>query len=107
MLETDVFLPDELRQQAERFGNPPTAVAFAISAWIEREYRRGSARLVNSSGTWKTSSPSWSTRRGAAKKSARRPMPFVYVVMIKQLILVYLLTLPFASAMIAAGGRRW
>src|SRR5262245_14565631 len=39
--ETEVFLPEELRQQAERFGNPPTAVALAISGWIDRQYRSG------------------------------------------------------------------
>ncbi len=34
--------------------------------------------------------------QGACEKIRKTPMPFVYVVMIKQLILVYLLTLPFA-----------
>jgi putative membrane protein len=95
MLETDVFLPDELRKQAERFGNPPTAVAFAISAWIEREYRNGAldpamvrhmedqlSKMVDA--------------QGSCEKIRKTPLPFVYVVMIKQLILVYLLTLPFA-----------
>jgi putative membrane protein len=38
--------------------------------------------------------------QGACEKIRKTPMPFVYVVMIKQLILVYLLTLPFA-----VGGR--
>jgi len=95
MLETDVFLPDELRKQAERFGNPPTAVAFAISAWIEREFRKGEldtsllrhmedqlSKMVDA--------------QGSCEKIRKTPLPFVYVVMIKQLILVYLITLPFA-----------
>ena len=95
MEEADVFLPQELCRRAERFGNPPTCVAFAISAWIEREYRAGQleaqlvrhmedqlANLVNAQGT--------------CEKIRKTPLPFVYVVMIKQLILVYLLTLPFA-----------
>jgi putative membrane protein len=34
--------------------------------------------------------------QGACEKILKTPMPFVYVVMIKQLIMVYLLTLPFA-----------
>lgn len=95
MLETDLFLSDNLRAQAERFGNPPTAVAMAISGWIDREHRGGQiepqivhqmedqlSKIVDS--------------QGACEKIRKTPMPFIYVVMIKQLILVYLLTLPFA-----------
>lgn len=95
MVETDLFLPDELRQQAERFGNPPTAVAFAISAWIERQYRKGQleAQLVRH---LEDQLAKMVDAQGACEKIRKTPMPFVYVVMIKQLILVYLLTLPFA-----------
>ena len=39
MNEIEVYLPAELTRQVMRYGNPPTCVALAISAWIEREYR--------------------------------------------------------------------
>lgn len=95
MEETEVFLPDELRCQAERFGNPPTCVAFAISAWIEREFRAGhlSQQLVRH---MEDQLSKLVDAQGACEKIRKTPLPFVYVVMIKQLILVYLLTLPFA-----------
>lgn len=95
MIETEVFLPDDLRRQAERFGNPPTAVAFAISAWIEREFRAGqiSPNLVRH---MEDQLSKLVDSQGACEKIRKTPLPFVYVVMIKQLILVYLLTLPFA-----------
>jgi putative membrane protein len=95
MAETEVFLPDELRRQAERFGNPPTAVAFAISAWIERQYREGhlEVQLVRH---MEDQLSNLVDAQGACEKIRKTPMPFVYVVMLKQLILVYLLTLPFA-----------
>jgi putative membrane protein len=95
MEETEVFLPDGLRCQAERFGNPPTCVAFAISAWIEREYRAGhlSQQLVRH---MEDQLSKLVDAQGACEKIRKTPLPFVYVVMIKQLILVYLLTLPFA-----------
>ncbi len=95
MEETEVFLPEELREQAERFGNPPTRVAFAISAWIEREYRDGQleSQLVRH---MEDQLSKMVDAQGACEKIRKTPMPFVYVVMIKQLILVYLLTLPFA-----------
>jgi putative membrane protein len=95
MLEADVYLTDGLCKQAERFGNPPTCVAFAISAWIEREYRSGclESQLVRH---MEDQLANLVDAQGACEKIRKTPMPFVYVVMIKQLILVYLLTLPFA-----------
>lgn len=94
MDETEVFLPEELRQQAARFGNPPTAVAFAMSAWIERQYRSGQlgAQLVRQ---MEEQLSKLVDSQGACEKILKTPLPFVYVVMIKQLILVYLITLPF------------
>jgi putative membrane protein len=95
MVELEVYLPPGLIRQVRRFGNPPTCVALAITAWIEREYREGQlnpqlvrqmedqmANLVNA--------------QGACERILKTPLPFAYVVMIKQLILVYLLSLPFA-----------
>jgi putative membrane protein len=95
MIEIEVYLPKELTRQVMQFGNPPTGVALAITGWIEREYREGqlhpqivrqledqAARLVDA--------------QGACERILKTPLPFVYVVMIKQLIMVYLLTLPFA-----------
>jgi len=95
MEDLELYLHKGLTHQVKRFGNPPTCVALAMSAWIEREYREGKlnpqlvrqledqmACLVNA--------------QGACERILKTPLPFVYVVMIKQLILVYLLTLPFA-----------
>jgi putative membrane protein len=95
MEETDFFLPDDLRRVAIRFGNPPTAVAFAISAWIEREYRSGNldSQLVRH---MEDQLSKLVDAQGGCEKIRKTPLPFVYVVMLKQLILVYLLTLPFA-----------
>jgi putative membrane protein len=95
MPELEVYLPKELTRQVMRYGNPPCCVALAITAWIEREYREGQlhpqivrqledqmASLVNA--------------QGGCERILKTPLPFAYVVMIKQLILVYLLSLPFA-----------
>ncbi|HEV3164181.1 MAG TPA: bestrophin family ion channel [Isosphaeraceae bacterium] len=95
MVELETYLPKELTRQVMRYGNPPTRVALAITSWIEREFREGQlnpllvrqledqmAALVNA--------------QGACERILKTPLPFAYVVMVKQLILVYLLTLPFA-----------
>src|SRR5262245_19223294 len=96
-LETEAFLPESVRNEIPHFGNPPTAIAAAISEWIRRQQREGHidsplvrhledqlSKLVDA--------------QGVCEKIQKTPLPFVYVVMIKQLIVVFLLTLPFAVA---------
>ena len=93
--ETEPFLTETLRRRAARFGNPPTAVAAAITEWIADNRRSGKieaqvlrqmedqlAKLVDA--------------QGGCERIRKTPLPFPYVVMIKQLILIYLLTLPIA-----------
>lgn len=95
--EAAVYLPDDVLANAERYGNQPTAVAAAISAWIARQHRAGVldtvlvrhledllCKMVNA--------------QGGCEKIQKTPLPFVYVSMIKQLILAYLLTLPLVLA---------
>ena len=97
MQETEDFLPPELCRRAELYGNPPTAVALAISEWIEAEYRSGAIDpqlVLHMEGQLSTLVDS----QGACEKIRKTPLPFVYVVMIKQLILVYLIALPFSLA---------
>lgn len=93
LAEAEIYLPEEVFQRAQRFGNPPTAVAGAMSRWFSVRYRAGLidsqqvrhaedmiARLVDS--------------QGGCEKISKTPLPFVYAVMIKQLILLYLATFP-------------
>ena len=93
--EADRFLPESVCRESKLFSNTPVAIATAISAWINRYYKNGQldiemvrllegelCRLVDS--------------QGGCEKILKTPMPFVYVVMLKQLILVYLTTLPMA-----------
>jgi ion channel-forming bestrophin family protein len=91
--ETHIYLPPDVQHDAEQFGNPPTAVAAAISDWIEAGKKEGQlteldvrhmedllAVLVNA--------------QGGCEKIQKTPLPFVYASMIKQLIFVYIATLP-------------
>ena len=91
--ELQSYLPGELYSIAVRFGNPPSAIAAAISRWISDRYQSGKldstqvrhmedllARMVDA--------------QGGCEKIKKTPLPFVYAAMIKQLILVYLITLP-------------
>ena len=95
--ETESFLSEPVRRQANRFGNPPTAIASAISEWIGRNWREGKF----DSSVMRQMEDQLSKMvdaQGGCEKIRKTPLPFVYVVMIKQLILIYLLTLPIAVA---------
>src|SRR5262249_60887250 len=85
--------PGSVRRCAANFATPPTPGAAPITEGTARHYRLGQidsqlvrhmedqlARLVDA--------------QGGCEKIRKTPLPFVYVVMIKQLILVYLVTLP-------------
>jgi len=91
--ETELYLSSSVRRMAERFGNPPSAVAAAITSWIGNEGRNGNlptemvrhmefllAQMVDA--------------QGGCEKIQKTPLPFAYVAMTKQLIFVYLGTLP-------------
>jgi ion channel-forming bestrophin family protein len=94
-LESEVFLPESVRREVAHFGNPPTAIAAAISEWIARQQRAGriDSQLVRH---MEDQLSKLVDAQGGCEKIQKTPLPFVYVVMIKQLILVYLLTLPIA-----------
>jgi putative membrane protein len=93
LLETEDFLPEPVRAQAATFGNPPTAIAAAITEWIARYHRLGQidSQLVRHI---EDQLSKLVDAQGGCEKIRKTPLPFAYVVMIKQLILVYLATLP-------------
>lgn len=96
--ETKEYLPPGVLHDAEHFGNPSTAVAAAMSDWITARQKEGHlgpvdvrhledliATLVNA--------------QGGCEKIQKTPLPFVYAAMIKQLIFVYIATLPIVLVM--------
>jgi putative membrane protein len=91
----ELYLPADVNLQAATFGNPPTAVAAAISEWIGRHFRAGviDAQRLR---TLEVFLGYLVDSQGGCEKIQKTPMPFAYVAMIKQLIVVYLLTLPLA-----------
>ena len=69
----------------------------AISEWIATQHRQGTidSQLVRH---MEDQLANLVDAQGACEKIRKTPLPFVYVVMLKQLILVYLIALPFAIA---------
>lgn len=93
LVEAAYYLPAKVVQQAARFGNPPSAVAAAMSEWIverrhvdrlEPQQVRHLEQLV----------AALVDCQGGCEKIQKTPLPFAYASLIKQLILTYLVTLP-------------
>ena len=91
--ETGPFLPDELREVAESFGNQPTAIAAGMTHWVARQARNG---ILNPEMTrhceWLIAE--MVSAQGGCEKIQKTPLPFAYVSLIKLMILAYLATLP-------------
>ncbi|ODA34226.1 bestrophin family protein [Planctopirus hydrillae] len=91
--EVDVYLPAELCEQVSRFGNIPTGVTSAISHWIGEQYRKGKLDSMQVR-QMEDQLSKMVDAQGGCEKIQKTPLPFIYVAMIKQLILAYLITLP-------------
>lgn len=89
----EVYLPQAVCDSIWHFGNPPTAVAAAISHWISTRFQAGEidALMVRQ---LEEQLSKLVDAQGGCEKIQKTPMPFAYVVMVKQLIVAYLLTLP-------------
>jgi ion channel-forming bestrophin family protein len=92
--EAELYLSEEVLDHARRFGNIPTGIAAAISAWIGRERRSGMIDNVLVR-TLEEQLGKLVDAQGGCEKILKTPLPFAYASMIKQIIGLYLFTLPF------------
>lgn len=86
--------PAELIAMAGAAGNPPSIIAHALTSWIQRRREEGridsiiAAQLEERVGFLVDN-------QGGCERILKTPIPFVYAVHIKHLLLAFLLTLPF------------
>jgi putative membrane protein len=89
------LLPGRLLLRLRGANNPAQLLAAAMSEWVASRVREGvlspilGSRLETLIGTL-------IENQGGCEKIHRTPLPFVYASLIKQVLLVYLATLPFA-----------
>jgi ion channel-forming bestrophin family protein len=87
------LIPPVLVHQMVTANNPPSLVAAAISAWIHQRMAEGhidtqqAMHMEYVLGTMVDN-------QGGCERIQRTPLPFVYAALIKQILLVYLVTLP-------------
>ena len=74
--------------------NPPVMLALQLTAWIEEQVRTQglSPELARAMESYVAA---LLDAQGACERILRTPMPFAYVVHIRQLLILYLLSLPF------------
>ena len=91
--EAAVYVTEDVLRTTERFGNLPTGMAAAISSWIVRNQQTGEIDSLMAH-QMEEFLGKLGDAQGGCERIQKTPLPFVYVAMIKQLVLVYLLTLP-------------
>jgi putative membrane protein len=93
LAEAAPFLPESLVRVADNFGNQPTAIAAAMTAWVRKNSVDG---VINPEMTrhFEVQIAELINAQGGCEKIQKTPLPFAYVSLIKLLILAYLVTLP-------------
>jgi putative membrane protein len=87
-------VPDAVLARASAAANPPSILAYSLSEWIQARLAGGKidsilARHLDSRVT------ELIDYQGGCERIQRTPIAFAYAVHIKQLLLLYLLSLPF------------
>lgn len=91
--EISHLLPAKLFEQASRAGNPPTIISRGISEWIQKRITEGKldVRMANKMEEFLGRMVD---SQGGCEKILKTPLPYVYATLIKQILMVYLITLP-------------
>lgn len=92
--EIDPLVPEAVATAAKATKNPPLTIANAMTHWIAARVRAG--RLsVEMARSLDSLVSDLMNNQGACERILRTPMPFGYVVHIRQLLAIYLLSLPW------------
>lgn len=88
------LVPGRIARRAAQAPNPPVVLAAAISDWIS--VRRSEGRLDDlQSVAMEQVLNSMVDAQGGCERIQKTPLPFVYASLIRQLLLIYLGSLPF------------
>jgi len=90
----DKLIPVELVDRIKESNNPPTVLAGAISSRINARLREGRID-TRQAMTLELVLNALVDNQGACERISRTPLPFVYASLIKQILLLYLVSLPF------------
>lgn len=93
LAEIEPLVPKEVFAQASASANPPLAVAYHLSRWIHDRVAAGQIDTVTARPL-EAAVSALLDHQGACERILKTPIPFAYAVHIKQLLMLYLVTLP-------------
>lgn len=93
LTEIKELVPETLYQRASESTNPPNLIAEAMTEWIRQRMVEGRIDS-NLARTLESYVAILLDCQGACERILRTPIPFAYAVHIKQLLMLYLVTLP-------------
>jgi putative membrane protein len=88
------FVPGRLLAEVTGAGNPPALLARAMSEWIAERLAEGRFDTIQASRL-EGYLAALTDAQGGCEKILKTPMPFVYAALIKQVLFLYLGSLPF------------
>lgn len=89
------MIPKDVFERASSFANPPAMLALEMSKWIHERQIEGKIDTVTAQSL-ESQVRMLVDNQGGCERILRTPIPFVYAVHIKQMLTLYLITLPFA-----------
>ena len=92
--EIEALVSPQIYSQATAAANPPSIIAYYMSAWIKARFDEKKIDSHTAYGL-EMQIRTMLDSQGGCERILRTPIPFAYAVHIKQLLMLYLLTLPF------------
>jgi ion channel-forming bestrophin family protein len=92
--ELTTLLPSEQAARLEKLNNPPLEVAFWIGDYLQVQQRRGCLNIHQLTAMHKLLDSLVEALSGC-ERILKTPMPIAYAIHLKQLLLLYCLSLPF------------
>jgi len=88
------LVPPAVFDHVSSSGNPPSILAYYMTAWIRDRHTAGKFDSITAQSL-EVNVRAFLDMQGGCERILRTPIPFAYAVHIKQLLLLYLVSLPF------------
>jgi putative membrane protein len=95
LTEIKPLIPSGVYEQAVAASNPPSMLALHMSRWLAERQRNGRLDSVTAQSL-EQMVRSLLDSQGGCERIVKTPIPFAYAVHIRQMLTIYLITLPFA-----------
>ncbi|HHP7245779.1 MAG TPA: bestrophin family protein [Elainellaceae cyanobacterium] len=92
--ELKALMSPEQYEKLSRMNHPPLEIAFWIGDYLQRQYQRDRLNVYQLSNM-QTTLNSMIDVLGGCERILKTPIPLAYAIHLKQILLVYCLTLPF------------